>query len=139
MAYDFFINKNSTLPNLRMEVINNGRNNFHKLYTALQSADVYFTMVDVNTGVKRIVNASANVVERENGGCDDEYVIEYKWKERDTKVPGIYRGQFRIVFDSTNTSSEDGTLPVGELIVPIAEELIIHINDGCIKKSITPP
>lgn len=134
MAYDFFINKNSTLPSLRIEVIQNGRDNYRKLYTALQAADVYFSMTDVDNGVRKIVNAKADVVTRENDSCDEEYLIEYKWKERDTKTPGKYKGQFKIVFDDSITTSDGKTLPSGELIVPIAEELFIHVNDGAVKK-----
>lgn len=134
MAYNFFINKDSTLPYLRMEVINDGRDDFHKLYTALQSATVYFSMTDINSGVKRIVNADANVIERENEDCVDEYLIEYQWKERDTKIPGIYKGWFKIVLDGNITSSDGETYPTGDLIVPISDELLIHVNDGYIKK-----
>ena len=134
MAYDFFIKRNATLPYLRMEVINDGRNNFNKLYTALQAADVYFSMTDINSGIKKIVNAPANVVEREGEICDEEYLIEYQWNERDTKMPGIYQGQFKIVFDGDITTSDGQTFPSGELIVPIAEELFIHVVEGSIKR-----
>lgn len=134
MAYNFYINKNSTLPSLRIEVVNNGRDNFHKLYTALQSATVYFSMSDLNSGIKRIINAEANVIERENDTCDEEYLIEYQWKERDTKIPGDYKGWFKIVFDGNITSSDGVTYPSGNLIVPISDELIIHINEGGVKK-----
>lgn len=136
MAYNFFINKNSTLPYLRMEVINNGRDDFHKLYTALQSATVYFSMSDIDSGIKRIVNAEANVIEREENDeeCEEEYLIEYQWKERDTKIPGIYKGWFKIVFDGNITTSDGETYPEGNLIVPISDELLIHVNDGSVKK-----
>lgn len=134
MAYNFFINKNSTLPYLRMEVVNNGRNDFHKLYTALQSATVYFYMTDIASGIKRIVNAEANVIEREDDECDEEFLIEYQWKEKDTKIPGIYKGWFKITFDGDITTSDGTTYPSGDLIVPISDELFIHINEGCIKK-----
>lgn len=47
MAYNFFINKGATLPTLRMEAINDGRHNFSKLNIALQAADVYFNMTNI--------------------------------------------------------------------------------------------
>ena len=40
---EFNINKNSTLPYLEMELIQDGRNDYKKAYYALQNADVYFT------------------------------------------------------------------------------------------------
>lgn len=132
MAQTFFITKNSTLPSLRMEVINDGRHDFHKLYLALQSADVTFTMSDSETGVKKIANAPAYVVEKQTDGCEEKYVIEYRWQKRDTNTAGTYIGQFKIVF-SGDLSMSDTTFPVGEMIAPIAEDLFIVISDNGIK------
>lgn len=133
MAQYFFLTKNSTLPNLRMEVINDGRNDFRKAYLALQAATVTFTMTNMETGVKKIANAKAYVVEREDTGCEEAYVIEYRWNKRDTDIPGNYIGQFKIKFDD-NISIDGMTFPKGELIAPIAEDLIITISDSGIKK-----
>lgn len=133
MAYNFFINKGATLPTLRMEVINDGRHNFSKLNTALEAADVYFNMTDINNGVRKIANAQANVVLKEDTSCEDKYIIEYRWKERDTKSSGVYKGEFRIVFNDI-IQTDNTTYPSGELIVPISQELFIHVMDGSIKK-----
>lgn len=132
MAQTFFITKNSTLPSLRLEVINDGRHDFHKLYLALQAADVTFTMTDSETGIKKIANAPAYVVEKQTDGCEEKYVIEYRWQKRDTNTTGTYIGQFKIVF-SGDLSMADTTFPVGEMIVPIAEDLFIVVNDSGIK------
>ena len=133
MAMTFFLTKNSTLPNLRMEVINDGRNDFRKAYLALQAATVTFTMTNMETGVKKIANAKAYVVEKEDTGCEEAYIIEYRWNKRDTDTPGNYIGQFKIKFDD-NISIDGMTFPKGELIAPIAEDLIITISDSGIKK-----
>lgn len=121
----FFINKNSTLPYLRMDVINDGRYDFRKLYIAMENADVSFTMTNLETGIKKIANAKAHIVPK-NNDCFDEYSIEYRWNKRDTKESGVYVGQFKIVFNDDITM-EGITFPQGELIVPIAEELQINI------------
>lgn len=133
MAYNFFINKGATLPTLRMEAINDGRHDFSKLNIALQAADVYFNMTNIENGIRKIANQKANVIMKEDNGCEDKYIIEYQWKERDTKTPGLYKGEFRIVFDDT-VEVDGKTLPIGELIVPISQELHIHIIEGNIKK-----
>ena len=133
MAYNFFINKGATLPTLRMEAINDGRHDFSKLNIALQAADVYFNMTNIENGIRKIANQKANVIMKEDDGCEDKYIIEYQWKERDTKTPGLYKGEFRIVFNDT-VEVEGKTLPIGELIVPISQELHIHIIEGNIKK-----
>lgn len=136
MAYNFFINKGATLPTLRMEAINDGRHDFSKLNIALQAADVYFNMTNIENGIRKIANQKANVIMKEDDGCEDKYIIEYQWKERDTKTPGLYKGEFRIVFNDT-VEIDGKTLPIGELIVPITQELHVHIIEGNIKKSIT--
>ena len=133
MAYNFFINKGATLPTLRMEAINDGRHDFSKLNIALQAADVYFNMTNIENGIRKIANQKANVIMKEDNGCEDKYIIEYQWKERDTKTPGLYKGEFRIVFNDT-VEVDGKTLPIGELIVPISQELHIHIIEGNIKK-----
>lgn len=133
MAMYFFLTKSSTLPNLRMEVINDGRNDFRKAYLALQAATVTFTMTNMETGVKKIANAKAYVVEKEDTTCEEAYVIEYRWKKRDTDTAGNFIGQFKIVFDD-NITIDGMTFPKGEMIVPIAEDLIITISDNGLKK-----
>lgn len=133
MAYNFFINKGATLPTLRMEAINDGRHDFSKLNIALQAADVYFNMTNIENGIRKIANQKANVIMKEDDGCEDKYIIEYQWKERDTKTPGLYKGEFRIVFNDT-VEVDGKTLPIGELIVPISQELHIHIIEGNIKR-----
>lgn len=133
MAYNFFINKGATLPTLRMEAINDGRHDFSKLNIALQAADVYFNMTNIENGIRKIANQKANVIMKEDDGCEDKYIIEYQWKERDTKTPGLYKGEFRIVFND-KVEVDGKTLPIGELIVPISQELHIHITEGNIKK-----
>ena len=133
MAQYFFLTNGSTLPNLRMEVINDGRNDFHKAYLALQAATVTFSMTNMETGVKKIANAKAYVIEKEDAGCEEAYVIEYRWNKRDTNTSGNYIGQFNIVFDD-NISIDGMTFPKGEMFVPIAEDLIITISDSGIKK-----
>ena len=123
----FNINKNSTLPYLEIEPVNDGRNDFKKLYIAIQSADVFFTMTNMDNGIKKIANAKAHVVSYNDGGCEEKFKIQYRWKERDTKDSGRYLGQFKIRFND-NIKMENIIFPKGDLIVPIAEELVINIH-----------
>ena len=132
MAQTFFITKDSTLPTLRLQVINDGRYDFKKLYLALQAATVTFTMTDKETGIKKIANAQSYVVQKEDSGCEEQYVIEYRWNKRDTNKAGTYIGQFKIVF-SEQLKMDGHTFPSGEMIVPIAEDLFIVISDSGLK------
>ena len=128
----FVINKNSTLPYLEIEPIQDGRNTYKKLYIALQSASATFSMYDMETGAKKIVNAPCNIVSFDNDGCEEKFKIQYRWNKRDTSKAGIYIGQFKLKFEDDITV-EGMSFPKGDLIIPIAEELQIVINDGSIK------
>lgn len=129
MTQNFFITKGSTLPYLRMEAINDGRHDFRKLYLALQAADVTFSMTDAATGVRKIANAKAYVISDNEAGCEERYLIEYRWKKRDTDKAGVFNGQFRIRF-SDEVAIDGMVFPKGEMFVPIAEELVITVSDG---------
>ncbi len=124
---EFYINTNSVLPTLRMELIYDGRSDFHKFWDAIQNAEITFTMINIETGVTKVANAPAYIKLRENTSCIEEYVICYDWKKRDTKEKGMYKGIFSINF-SGDIKSDNLTYPVGELIMPIREQLTIIIQ-----------
>ena len=134
MAQYFFINKGAVLPKLRMALMQDGKNDFHKFYIALQAAhSVTFTMTNLETGIKKIAKAPAEVVYDEDSGCEERYLLQYTWKKRDTNESGTFVGHFHINF-SDEVVAEGMTFPKGELIVPIQEDLLINISDSCIKK-----
>ena len=132
----FNIVQNATLPYLEMEVINDGRHNFDKIYIALQAADVTFNMIDNNNGIKKIVNKKCNIVPIENNGCVEKVKVQYQWNKNDTKEKGQFKGYFKVTFKDTIVM-EDIIFPKGDLIVPIAEELIINVIQLLFIKQIT--
>ena len=119
---NFFINKGATLPILKMELIQDGRNEYKDFHEKVQNAVITFSMYDATTGVKKIAMRPATCMVKPLSCPDDdeEYYISYAWREQDTNKSGSYKGTFHIEF-------LDGT---GTLIVPIREELDIHILDG---------
>jgi hypothetical protein len=121
---EFFINKNSTLPKLKMELVNDGRNDFRNFYEKIQNATITFTMYDVDTKIKKIACTDAEIVMVSSNNCQtsdcSEYYIVYQFTERQTSKPGRFIGYFTITF-------LDGT---GTLIAPIRDELFININDN---------
>jgi hypothetical protein len=123
---EFSINKNSTLPVLKLELIQDGRNDFQKFHEKVQNANIYFTMTDVITGVKRIAKKQTGIqqVEPASDCVGEEFYLTYQFTERDTAVGGRYVGQFEIDF-------LDGS---GTLLVPIKEELFINVLERTIKK-----
>ena len=123
---EFSINKNSTLPVLKLELIQDGRNDFQKFHDKIQNANIYFSMTDVITGVKRIAKKETGIeqVEPARDCVGDEFYLIYQFTERDTAMAGRYVGQFEIEFLDNS----------GTLIVPIREELFINILERTIKK-----
>lgn len=134
MAQYFTINKNAVLPRLRMELIQDGRNDYRKFYLAIQNTNsVTFTMTNLETGIKKIAKAPAEIVYDEDSGCEEKYFLQYCWKKRDTNESGQFVGHFHINFNDKIVA--DGmNFPAGELIVPIQEPLNIIITDHCLKK-----
>ena len=133
MANYFIINKNAELPKLRAALILDGRHDYGKFFLALQAADsVTFSMRNLETGVYKIANAPAEVVYDEESGCEERYFLQYSWKKRDTNESGTFVGHFHIQFNDQIVA--DGmTFPAGELITPQQEDLLILVNDACIK------
>ena len=123
---EFFINKGATLNTLKLELIQDGRNDFNRFFDMVQNANIYFTMSDVVTGVKRIAKKSTGVqlVMPQSDCVGEEYYLVYTFTERDTAVAGRYAANFTIEF-------LDGS---GTLIVPIRESLYVNILEGDIKK-----
>ena len=122
---EFFINKGATLPILKLELIQDGRNDFRKFFEQIQNSKIYFSMSDVTTGVKRIGRKIAGTQLVIPVNCvGEEYYLVYQFSERDTEKAGRYVGTFTIEF-------LDGS---GTLVVPIREELFINVLEGSIKK-----
>lgn len=123
---EFHINKNSTLPILKLELIKDGRNDFQRFYDKVEDSSLTFTMTDIITGVIKVGKATATFQEvlPASDCVGVEYYLTYQFTEKQTSVAGRYIANFEINFN-------DGS---GKLIVPIREELYINILDGNIKK-----
>ena len=124
---EFFINKGATLPILKLELIQDGRNEVNStFFDRLQNANIYFTMTDVVTGVKKIAkkNTDIELILPQSNCVGDEYYLTYQFTERETSVSGRYLAQFTVNF-------LDGS---GSLVVPIRENLYVNVLDGEIKK-----
>ena len=119
---NFHINKNATLPILKMELTNDGRNDEGDFHDKLQNSVITFCMTDINTGIKRIGNKPAICILKEPtlNSEGEEYYIGYQFTAKETKKAGSFIGEFTIVFN-------DGS---GKLIVPIKDELFIHVLEN---------
>ena len=151
---DFLINKGAQLPIMKLEIVNDGRNDYHRFMDMVQNSNIYFCMTDINTGVKKIAMQPAFCEKRGDCGinddCHEEYYLVYRWRERDTKHVGTYKGEFIIDIDNdlkvvSNCECKEDVnplhkeqssiiIPGGRLVIPIREELFIHVLSGSIKK-----
>ena len=122
---EFYIKKNATLPVLKMQVVKDGRAGYLQLMEDLEVSTIFFSMIDVETGIPKIVSAPAEIVAliMAEDGATTEYYIYFKFSSRDTNTPGRYQGQFLIRNDE------------GNLILPIREELYINIQDSFISET----
>ena len=77
--------------------------------------------------ILKISEAPVNILESTEAGCEEKFVLEYKWKPRGVKNKGIYQGWFNIQFNG-DLYEAGVDYPDGNLIVPIQEDLIIYIK-----------
>ena len=127
---EFFINKDSLNPVLRMELICDGRYDYKKSYiynNVIQNAVVTFSMKNVENGVLKVSKAKAEIVTATDTGCETKNILQYAWKKRDVNERGTYQGWFEIQF--LGDISEDGVeYPSGNLIVPIEDDLMVYVK-----------
>lgn len=119
---EFFINKNATLPVLKMQVVKDGRSDYHSFMNLIEKSGIFFSMVNVETGIPKITSKAAGFVSKmfDDPNTPTEYYIFYKFTKKDTQKTGRYEGQFILKNDE------------GDLIVPIREKLYINVNESFI-------
>jgi glycosyltransferase involved in cell wall biosynthesis len=113
--------------------ITQSRNRGHQnavLAGLMEAKDLCDITISIDCDGQDDINAMNEMVDAYADGCGIVYGVRNK---RDTDTSGNYIGQFKIKFDD-NISIDGMTFPKGELIAPIAEDLIITISDSGIKK-----
>ena len=119
---DFFIKKNATLPLLKLQVVNNGRSDFDNFMKTIELSAIFFSMVDVDSGIPKITSRPAGFVEKTfiDPNSEPEYYIYYQMTSTDTNRVGKYEGQFLLRSDE------------GVLILPIREKLFVYVQESFI-------
>jgi hypothetical protein len=118
----FIIKKNSTLPLLKLTVVKDGRSDYNNFMDFIEESAIFFSMVDVETGIPKIVSRPAGFVKKEfmDPNTPVEYYVYYQFTSKDTKKVGRFEGQFLF-------RNNDGTL-----ILPIRDKLYIDIQESFI-------
>jgi hypothetical protein len=119
---EFYIKKNATLPIIKLQVVKNGRSEYNNFMQLIEVSSLFFSMVDIETGIPKITSRPAGFVEKTfiDPNAEPEYYIYYQFTNRDTNRVGKYEGQFML-------RSSDGVL-----ILPIREKLYINVQDSFI-------
>jgi hypothetical protein len=117
---EFFIKKKATLPVLKLQVVKDGRSDYNQFMNAIELSSIFFSMIDVETGLIKINSKPAGFVEKTllDPNAEPEYYIYYRFTSTDTNRVGRYEGQFLIKNDD------------GNLIVPIREQLFINVQES---------
>jgi hypothetical protein len=119
---EFYIKKNATLPLLKLQVAKDGRSDYNKFMDLIEVSSLFFSMVDIETGIPKISSRPAGFVEKVfiDQNAEPEYYIYYQFSNRDTSKVGRFEGQFML------------RSPDGVLILPIREKLYINVQDSFI-------
>lgn len=128
---DFFIKKDSTLPELKYPLIQKVREKYDISDDMLESVAVTFSMMDANTGLYRIANVPASLVINNNRPeYPDEvkYTLVYKFTLKDTRMSGRYLGEFKLDFIG------DGMC--GKITLPTEGQINILISDSLTKTTV---
>lgn len=112
---EFFIKKGATLPLLKLNVVDNGRNQYDNFLNTLDLSALFFSMTNVDSGIPKIINRPAGV-----GGTYPNYFLYYQFQNSDTTKEGRFEGEFII-------RNNDGTY-----ILTLGEKLFINVTESFI-------
>jgi len=112
---EFFIRKNSTLPKLQIEVINESRFGYNQLDELLSASTITLSLFDTEKEVYKLVNRPATAHANEDGSG---FYISYQFTQKETSKLGRYLATFKIV----NAR--------GEYEVPVNDDLYVTITES---------
>ena len=127
---NFFIKKDSTLPELKYPLIQHMREQYDISDDMLENVAVTFSMIDADSGLYRIANVAANLVvnnDRVNFPDEERYTLTYRFKLPQTAKAGRYLGEFKLDFLGENC---------GKLTLPTQNQINIIISDGITKTTV---
>jgi hypothetical protein len=124
---EFFIKRYATLPLLKLQVVKDGRSDYNNFMKLLETSTIFFSMVNFETGIPKIMSKPAGFVEKTfiDPNAEPEYYIYYQFTNTDTNLIGKYEGQFLVKTDD------------GNLILPIREKLFIYVQESFIADDLT--
>jgi hypothetical protein len=128
---DFFIKKDSTLPELTYPLTQHTMEQYKITSSMLDNVAVTFSMMDAQTGLYRIANVPANLVinrDRPDFPAELEYTLMYRFKPHETSKAGRFYGEFKLDFL--------GPENCGKLTMPVDSQINILISDSITKTTV---
>ena len=127
---NFFIKKNSTLPEIKFPLTQQLREKYDISDDMLENVAVTFSMIDADTGLYRIANVAANLVinnVNDNSPDEEKYTLTYRFRLRDTSKSGRFEAEFTVDFMGDNC---------GKIKLPVNRFIDVVISDSITKTSV---
>lgn len=127
---NFFIKKDSTLPELKYPLTQHTREQYDITDDMLENVAVTFSMIEADSGNYRIANVAGNLVVNNNRpefSDEFQYTLTYKFKLPQTRKPGRYLGEFKLDFLGEHC---------GKITLPTQNQINIQISDGITKTTV---
>jgi len=128
---NFFIKKNSTLPELKYALVHHILQQYDITEDMLDNVAITFSMIDADTGLYRVANAPAKLVINKNRPefpDETSYTLAYRFKLKDTKKSGRFLGEFVLDIIGDNYC--------GKIKFPIHNRINIVISDSITKTTV---
>lgn len=119
---EFFIKKGATLPLLKLNIVQNGRNDYDNFMNTIELSSLFFSMTNVENGVPKIVNKPAGVGVYNSPiiSGESQYYVYYQFQNTDTIKEGRFEAQFVL-------KNDDGTI-----VLSLGDKLFINVSDSFI-------
>lgn len=128
---NFFIKKNSTLPELIYPLTQKTLEYYNITADMLDNVAITFSMINAETGIYAIANNPANLiitVLRPEYPDDLIYALSYRFKLKDTRKVGNYVGEYVLDFL--------GNENCGKIKLPVDDVINIIISDSITKTTV---
>jgi hypothetical protein len=127
---NFFIKKDSTLPELKFPLTERLREQYDISDDMLENVAVTFSMIDADSGLYRIANVAASLVinnDRVNSPDEEQYTLVFRFKQSQTRKSGRFLGEFKLDFLGDSC---------GKLTLPTQGQINIIISDTITKTTV---
>jgi len=127
---NFFIKKDSTLPELKYQLTQHTMEQYNITPDMLENVAVTFSMTEADSGLYRVANAAANLVVNNNRPeypDEVQYTLMYRFKLSQTAKAGRYEASFTVDFLGDNC---------GKIGLPVNGNINIIISDSLTKTTV---